>query len=68
MTQKPKYTKTDFRIFDRLTQRASSQNNTERCIARVDLSVFEKRVGKEVCAAMWEEIKKRDGITEGSTP
>jgi hypothetical protein len=58
-TKKP-WTAADFRMFDRLTERASSQNGQTRNIARIDLGVFEKRVGKDVCAAMWEEIKKRD--------
>jgi hypothetical protein len=54
-----KWTRADLRTFDLLTKRASSQDGGVRVIARIDLSVLEKRLGKDVLAEMWQELQRK---------
>lgn len=59
-----KYTEEEFKEFDRITMSQSSLSNLERIMARLDLSKFVEKHGREKCDAMWEVIKKRDGLKD----
>lgn len=54
------YTKKLLNEFDRLTLRLSSPVGTERIMARFDVKAFTEKHGKEVCDAMFAELKEKD--------
>jgi hypothetical protein len=59
--QKP-YTRKLFRQFDRLTQKASSPHQVKRIMGRMELNGFIQKHGKDVCDAMWEELKQKGEV------
>lgn len=46
--------------FDRLTNKLSSRDQVKRIEARLAVGEFTKEHGKEVCDAMFEQLKRRD--------
>lgn len=56
----PKYTKELLKEFDRLTMKACSQNQMDRIGAHFDMGRFVEKHGKEVCDAMFAELKAKD--------
>lgn len=58
----PFYTRKELREFDNLTARLSSRDQLKRIAARLALPGFIEQHGKETCAAMFEELLRRDGV------
>lgn len=54
------YTAKEFREFDRLTEDMSSRVQMARISARLAMTKFVAKHGKEKCDAMWAEIQRRD--------
>lgn len=61
---KPQYTEAMLAKFDRLTNRMSSRDQMTRIRARLEVDAFVKEHGKDVCDAMFERLKRRDGKRE----
>ena len=68
MTTAVKFPATEFRLFKLLVERANDQNGHSRIISRLDMSVMEKRVGKETMEAMWEKLKAQQAREKAKEP
>lgn len=60
----PKYSRRTFNEFDRLTALCDSPRQMDRIEGRLALRHFIAKHGRDVCDAMYEELKKKDQENE----